>query len=106
MQSLEVLEGHGFSGNGNRRMLGNLGNLVRTFAYERYTASLDAVPEAGHPLGPDDPYGGIEPGNMAKARQESIAGRGAMACLPTRALAHARTTPRVEYVTWANNSWA
>ncbi len=79
-------------------MQGKIGKFVQRVQYDRYVASLDALPETGRPPGPDDPYGGVESRDMARARQRSMAGSGAMACLRARPMDHARTIPASEFV--------
>lgn len=54
---------------------------------------IDAVLRAGRPTGLDDPHGGVEPRDIAKARQRSMADGGAMAYLRARPVDRPHTIP-------------
>lgn len=60
MPSTEMHGGHNLPGNGDRRMQGKLGKLLHRVAYERYIATLNALPETGYPPGADDQCGGVK----------------------------------------------
>lgn len=60
------------------------GQVGQTGRHSEYTASLHQLPEATHPPGPDDLPGTTETRAFAKARDRSLQGAGATACLRVR----------------------
>ena len=70
-------------------------NRVR---YHPYVASLDQLPEDAGPSGSNDVFGGIETRDIAKARQRSLSGSGAVACLRARPMDPPRIIPASEFV--------
>ena len=79
--TIDVLCGHDLPGTGKRRLQGKLGKLINGDALETFVASLDHLPAAGRRPAPDDPFGGVETSDLAKARHRSMSGPGALACL-------------------------
>ena len=75
-----------------------LGQHVTRVRYQRYVASLDQLPEEAGPSGSNDVFGGIETRDLAKARQRSLSGPGAVACLRARPVDPARIIPASEFV--------
>ena len=75
-----------------------LGQHVTRVRYQRYVASLDQLPEEAGPSGSNDVFGGIETRDLAKARQRSLSGPGAVACLRARPVDPARIVPASEFV--------
>ena len=57
---------------------------VNRVRYQRYVSSLDELPDEAGPSGSNDVFGGFETRDIAKARQRSLSGPGAAACLRAR----------------------
>ena len=60
------------------------GQQVNRVRYQRYVSSLDELPDEAGPSGSNDVFGGFETRDIAKARQRSLSGPGAAACLRAR----------------------
>ena len=70
-----------------------LGQQVNRVQYQRYVTSLDQLPEAAGPSGPNDVFGGIETRDLAEVRRRSFSKPGTVACLRVRPVNTARITP-------------
>ena len=95
---IDVLCGHDRPGMGRRRLQGELGKLINADAADAFANSLDRLPEPGRPPGPDDPFGGVETRDLAKARHRSMSGPGALACLRAQPFDARLVIPPDEFV--------
>ena len=93
---VEVLPAHDGETISSLKAQHKLGQQVKR--YQRYVASLDQLHEKAGPSGSNDVFGGIESRYPAKARQRSLSGPGAVACLRARPVDPVRIIPASEFV--------
>ena len=90
---VEVLPAHDALTISSHKAQHKLVQQVNRVRYQRYIASLDQLPEVAGPSDGNDVSGGIETRGLARARQRSLWGPGAVACLRARPEDTARILP-------------
>ena len=95
---VEVLPAHDGETISSHKAQHKLEQQMNQVRYQRYVASLDQLPEEAGPSGSNDVFGGIETIDLTTARQRSLSGRGAVACLMARPEDSARIMPASEFV--------
>ena len=82
----------------SRKSQPKLGKQVNQGRHDVHTVSLEQLPEMARPPGPSDQLGGSETKAFAKARNRSLQGAGAIACLWARPTDSLRVIPAAEFV--------
>ena len=98
LSDVEVLPAHDGETTSSHKAQHNLGEQVNRGRYQRYVASLDQLPEEAGPSGSNGVFGGIETRDLAKTRQRSLSGPGAVACLRAKPVDPTRIIPASEFV--------